>query len=355
MWIAHLHFPRLELGLVRELTLAEQVRHLEERALLGQLLDGVAAVAEDALVAIDEGDGAATARGVHEGGIIGHEAEVVVGDLDLPQVHRADGAFADRELVALAGAVVGDRKAVLGHARSSRLGDQAKIISLSLSLTSRASGLLLGQIGRGRPRDGTGLCPGAARAQPRPRRGAAGRRSRPRAPGAALGRAGRATTRRSMRARGRDSRISGKMAHRVRPGAPVSDRRCHSTSCRWRCSPSRTRARVTALTWHLAALTHPDPESTWGAVAINVAAARLLQGHRDFVPDVIEALRNNEAPALLLETVRRLPLLRRENIDAVAGSGLAGHRGDLCRTLGRAHRAAHRRRRSPGSRVSRRR
>ena len=77
---------------------------------------------------------------------------------------------------------------------------------------------------------------------------------------------------------------------------------------------------LTGLTWHLAALTHPDPESTWGAVAINVAAARLLQGHRDFVPDVIEALRNNEAPALLLETVRRLPLLRRESIDAVAGS-----------------------------------
>lgn len=78
---------------------------------------------------------------------------------------------------------------------------------------------------------------------------------------------------------------------------------------------------VTALTWHLAALTHPDPESTWGAVAINVAASRLLQGHRDFVPDVIEALRNNEAPALLLEAVRRLPLLRRENIDGMAASG----------------------------------
>lgn len=77
---------------------------------------------------------------------------------------------------------------------------------------------------------------------------------------------------------------------------------------------------LTGLTWHLAALTHPDPESTWGAVAVNVAAARLLQGHRDFVPDVIEALRNNAAPVLLLETVRRLPLLRRENIDAMADS-----------------------------------
>jgi hypothetical protein len=93
---------------------------------------------------------------------------------------------------------------------------------------------------------------------------------------------------------------------------------------------------LTTLTWHLAALTHPDPESTWGAVAINVAAARLLQGHRDFVPDVIEALRNNDAPALLLETVRRLPLLRRENIDAVAGAESPAI-GATCAALWAAH------------------
>ncbi len=93
---------------------------------------------------------------------------------------------------------------------------------------------------------------------------------------------------------------------------------------------------LTSLTWHLAALTHPDPESTWGAVAINVAAARLLQGHRDFVPDVIEALRNNEAPALLLETVRRLPLLRRESIGAVAASESPAI-GAACAALWAAH------------------
>jgi hypothetical protein len=93
---------------------------------------------------------------------------------------------------------------------------------------------------------------------------------------------------------------------------------------------------VTSLTWHLAALTHPDPESTWGAVAVNVAASRLLQGYRDFVPDVIEALRNNEAPALLLETVRRLPLLRRETIDAVAASGSPAI-GATCAALWAAH------------------
>lgn len=93
---------------------------------------------------------------------------------------------------------------------------------------------------------------------------------------------------------------------------------------------------LTSLTWHLGVLTHPDPESTWGAVAVNVAAARLLQGHRDFVPDVIEALRNNEAPTLLLETVRRLPLLRRETIDGLAGSASPAV-GAACAALWAAH------------------
>ncbi len=93
---------------------------------------------------------------------------------------------------------------------------------------------------------------------------------------------------------------------------------------------------LTSLTWHLAALTHPSPESVWGAVAVNVAAARLLQGHRDFVPDVIEALRNNEAPELLLEAVRRLPLMRQEHIDAVAGSGSLAI-GATCAALWAAH------------------
>ena len=51
---------------------------------------------------------------------------------------------------------------------------------------------------------------------------------------------------------------------------------------------------------------------------------------------MIEALRNNEAPALLLETVRRLPLMRRENIDAVAGSDSPAI-GATCAALWAAH------------------
>jgi ADP-ribosyl-[dinitrogen reductase] hydrolase len=71
---------------------------------------------------------------------------------------------------------------------------------------------------------------------------------------------------------------------------------------------------LVAGTWHTAALTHPNDRCTWGAVAVNVAAAELLAGRRDFLADVIEVLRVNEAPPELLAAVRRVPLERREEL-----------------------------------------
>ncbi len=76
-------------------------------------------------------------------------------------------------------------------------------------------------------------------------------------------------------------------------------------------------ANLVAGTWHTAALTHPDDRCTWGAVAVNVAAAELLAGRRDFLADVLEVLRLNEAPPALLEAVRRVPVERREDLPIV--------------------------------------
>jgi ADP-ribosylglycohydrolase len=76
----------------------------------------------------------------------------------------------------------------------------------------------------------------------------------------------------------------------------------------------RSPANLVSGTYHTAALTHPDERCTWSAVAVNVAAARLLQGKRDFVPDVIEALASNQAPDELIAAVRRVPLERREDL-----------------------------------------
>lgn len=66
--------------------------------------------------------------------------------------------------------------------------------------------------------------------------------------------------------------------------------------------------------YHTAILTHPDERCAWGAVAVNVAAAAFLSGRRDFVGDVLEILRNNNAPEELREAVGRVPLEKREDL-----------------------------------------
>jgi hypothetical protein len=59
--------------------------------------------------------------------------------------------------------------------------------------------------------------------------------------------------------------------------------------------------------YHLAALLDPHPVGQWAAVAVSVAAACFLRGRSDFVADLIEALRENEAPSELVAMARRLP------------------------------------------------
>ena len=104
--------PPLELLLGRQLAEDQQVRHLEIARVLAELLDRDPAVLEDALLAVDERDRRAARRGVRERRVVGHEAEVVVGDLDLAEVHRPDGPVRDLHLVGLAGAAVGDGQRV---------------------------------------------------------------------------------------------------------------------------------------------------------------------------------------------------------------------------------------------------
>ena len=49
-------YPFLQLLLCRELAVQDQVGDFKVRALLGKLLDRVAAVTEDAFVSVDKGD-----------------------------------------------------------------------------------------------------------------------------------------------------------------------------------------------------------------------------------------------------------------------------------------------------------
>ncbi|MES2125070.1 MAG: hypothetical protein V4503_10335 [Gemmatimonadota bacterium] len=64
---------------------------------------------------------------------------------------------------------------------------------------------------------------------------------------------------------------------------------------------------MVAGAFHVARLLDPSEESALAAVSIVVAAARLLDGSRDFLPDVIAVLRANDAPSGLLEAVRAIP------------------------------------------------
>jgi ADP-ribosyl-[dinitrogen reductase] hydrolase len=71
-------------------------------------------------------------------------------------------------------------------------------------------------------------------------------------------------------------------------------------------------ANLVSGSYHLAHLLHPDPRCAWGAVAVNVAVAWFLQGERDFIPEVLQVLTTNDAPAELIAAVRRVPLEKRE-------------------------------------------
>ena len=83
--------------------------------MLAELLDRDAAVLEHARLAVDEGDRAPARGGVRVRRVVGHEAEVVLVDLHLAEVHRLHRAVGDRDLEGLAGAVVGDRQRVFSH------------------------------------------------------------------------------------------------------------------------------------------------------------------------------------------------------------------------------------------------
>lgn len=83
---------------------------------------------------------------------------------------------------------------------------------------------------------------------------------------------------------------------------------------------------LVSATYHIASLTHPEPRVAWAAVAVNLAAGRFLLGKRDFVADVIEVLRANAAPEVLVEAARRVPVERRDALPpaaAIAGDAVA--------------------------------
>ena len=130
--------PLVELRLVGQVAVHEQVGDLEVGRLLGQLLDRIAAVLEHPGLAVEEGDRGAARRGVHERGVVGHDPEVVLVDLDVAQGGGAHRPVLDGDLVGLARAVVGDGQRVGGR------GDTSSVAALFLG----AHGLSRSKVGR---------------------------------------------------------------------------------------------------------------------------------------------------------------------------------------------------------------
>ena len=110
--------PRLLLRRGRELAEQDEIGRLQEVAFLGQLFDRIAAIEEDAFVAVDVGNRAVAVGGVHERRVVRHEPEVVGACLDLAEIHRANRAVLNRQLVLLPGPVVDDCQRVRHGGRS---------------------------------------------------------------------------------------------------------------------------------------------------------------------------------------------------------------------------------------------
>src|SRR5918997_1647890 len=104
--------PVVVLGLRRQVAVHQEVRHFEVVGLLAELLDGDAPVLENPLLAANVANGTPAMRRVRETRIVGHQTEVVVVYLDLPEVHRTHGAVGDLHLVGLARAIVRNRQAL---------------------------------------------------------------------------------------------------------------------------------------------------------------------------------------------------------------------------------------------------
>jgi len=83
-----------------------------------QLLDGIAPVAQDALIAINVGDGTLGGSGVRQARIVAHQAEVLAARPDPAQIHGLHCPLEDGKLVAGPRAIVDDGKRVSGHGLS---------------------------------------------------------------------------------------------------------------------------------------------------------------------------------------------------------------------------------------------
>ena len=89
--------------------------------MLSQLLDGIAAVLENALIAVDKGNGASAGSSVDKTWIVRRESRLAF-DRDLLEVGSADRPITDRDLVLTTRTVVANAQRILGRINRWRIG-----------------------------------------------------------------------------------------------------------------------------------------------------------------------------------------------------------------------------------------
>ena len=100
--------PVFQLRFGRQFTVQQQISNLQISALFSELVDRIPTVFKDAFIAIDKGDAALGRGRIHEGGIVGHQTKVVIGNFDLSQVQRFDRFVFNRDFILLSRAIVGN-------------------------------------------------------------------------------------------------------------------------------------------------------------------------------------------------------------------------------------------------------
>src|SRR5436309_16100309 len=102
----------------------QEIGHLQKGAALGQFLDRVATVAENALLAIDVGDGASAAGRVEKGWIVADYSRTGPVRGDLLEFGGRDRAVPYGNFVAAAGAVIDHGERLFGPLGPRGLGGQ---------------------------------------------------------------------------------------------------------------------------------------------------------------------------------------------------------------------------------------
>src|SRR6267143_5389783 len=104
----------IELPPVRQLAVQDEIAHLHETALLGELLHGVSPVEQQPCVTIDVGDAAFAGGGYRESGIESEDLVVAVNGRDVED-SGPQSALTDRKLRRPACSAVAEFERLLGH------------------------------------------------------------------------------------------------------------------------------------------------------------------------------------------------------------------------------------------------